>query len=159
AAVATQEQSLAMLKQRYLAAKYGLPAVVLSGAVVPPGSTTDLKPTADAGSEDLRNGIVTLRLLSKKYAEQDYQNFIWFDLEFKAVRLDKPARAIKGVLHLQDLFGESKMNLNMSIDKPLAPGATITEKGTGFKFNQFMSEHQWVRATELSNMTASLTVQ
>jgi hypothetical protein len=72
---------------------------------------------------------------------------------------DKPARAIKGVLHLQDLFGESKMKLNWSIDKQLEPGAIITEKGTGFKFNQFMSEHQWVRATDVDNMTVRFTVQ
>lgn len=158
ATVATREQSLAMLKQRYLAAKYALPTAPSLGAGKPAVSSNDVKPAPGAGSADIAKSIVTVRILRKRYAEQDYQNYIWFDLEFTAAGLDKPARAVKGVLHLQDLFGEPKMNLNWSIDEPLAPSATVAEKGTGFKFNQFMSEHQWVRATELSNMTASFTV-
>jgi hypothetical protein len=161
ATVATQEQSLAMLKSRYLAAKYGLPTLGASGSakVSPTTVGSDVKPTASDTPEDVARGVVKVRLLRKRFAEQEYQNFIWFDIEFTATGLDKPARAIKGVFHLQDLFGESKMNLNWIIDQQLAPGSTIVEKETGFKFNQFMSEHQWARATDISNMTASFTVQ
>ncbi len=159
AAVASQEESLAMLKSRYLAAKYGLPVLGVPTGLAPSPASTDAKPPDGGASEDTAAGIVKVRLLRKRFAEQDYQNYIWFDIEFTAPGLDKPARAIKGVLHLQDLFGEPKMNLNWTIDEQLAPGVSVTEKGVGFKYNEFMNEHQWVMATDLTNMTASFTVE
>src|SRR5262245_3269675 len=74
ATVATQEQSLAMLRHRYLAAKYGLP-VAAPAAPAGAASTADakptVKPTAGARSEDLAKNIVTVRLLRKRYAERD----------------------------------------------------------------------------------------
>ena len=100
-----------------------------------------------------------MKLLSKRFAEQNYQEFIWFDIEFTANGLDKPARAIKGILNLQDLFGEPKMRFNWTIDEPIKQGETIVERGTGFKYNQFIDSHQWVRATDLENMTASFAVK
>jgi hypothetical protein len=159
--VATQEQTLAMLSSRYLSAKYGLPtfgAPNVAPTPEPAGVVTPKPVAGDAPANPART-MITVKLLRKRYAEQDYQNYVWFDLEITGARLDKPTRAIKGKLHLQDLFGEPKLSLNWSIDEPLAPGATVVEKGTGFKFNQFMSEHQWVRTTELPNMTAGFTVE
>ena len=159
--VATQEQTLAMLSSRRLAAKYGLPALGTAKAATTTESASvgDPKPVDSNTSADATRTMITVKVLRKRYAEQDYQNYIWFDLEFTAAGLEKPTRAIKGKLHLQDLFGEPKMSLNWSIDQPFAPRGTMTEKGTGFKYNQFMSEHQWVRTTNLENMTASFTVE
>lgn len=166
ATVATQEQSIAMLRQRYLAAKYGLPGAVLAqGSSQAPGQeiesaqpstipSTDIPIPNDVSSE-----VVVVKLLNKRFAEQEYEEFIWFDIQFTAEGLDKPARAIKGVLNLQDLFGEPKMRINWTIDQPTKPGQTLVEEGTGFEYNQFMDEHKWVRATDLSNMTASFTVR
>lgn len=163
AAVATSEQTLAMLKQRYLSAKYGLPGVELqtasAGAQGEPASpSTGIDQSETLSDSNVAREIIDVRLLKKRFAEQDYQEYIFFDVEFTATGLDKPARAIKGVLHLQDLFGEARMNINWTIDVPLAPGQSSTEKGTGFKFNQFIESHQWVRSTDLGNMTASMTV-
>ena len=163
ATVATAEQTLAMLQQRYLAAKYGLPGVVprlpspaaeAETAAVSRGSDQSAAPSKSGVAEK----IIGVRLLSKRFAEQEFQDYIFFDVEFTATGLDKPARAIKGVLHLQDLFGEPRMNIGWTIDMPLAPGQSVVEKGTGFKFNQFIESHQWARSTKLENMTASMTV-
>ncbi len=164
AAVATAEQTLAMLEQRLLVAKYGL-------AMMPPAQASDdaspltaTAPTApsgatDPGASDVANEVITVRLLKKRYTEQDYQDYIFFDIEFSAGGLDKPTRAIKGVLHFQDLFGEKKMSVGWTLDKPMSPEQTTVEKGTGFKYNQFTDSHQWVRNTEIENMTASFTVR
>lgn len=163
ATVATAEQTLAMLTQRYLSAKYGLPGTLPQSMSVGAQSEAASLPADSGQSEALSDSnvareIVKVRLLRKRYTERDYQDYIFFDIEFTATGLDKPARAIKGILHLQDLFGEARMNINWTIDVPLAPGQSTTEKGTGFKFNQFMDSHQWVRSTDLENMTASMTV-
>jgi len=159
--VATSEQTLAMLNQRRLAAKYGLhiatvqtPADSGSSSTVLPSRNSTGVAESDAGSQ-----IVEVRLLRKQFTKQKYQEYIFFDLEFTASGLDKPARAIKGVLHLQDLFGEAKMNIGWTIEEPVQPLQTVVEKGTGFEYNQFKDAHQWVRSTELEDMTASMTVR
>jgi hypothetical protein len=48
--------------------------------------------------------------------------------------------------------------IRRTIDKPIKPGVTIEEKGMGFKFNQFSDPHQWVRATQVSEMKTPFTV-
>ena len=166
ATVATQEQTVAMLRQRYLAAKYGLPIVVVSATTgeapehgIPFASSSTPPSTSVDVPADVSADILSVKLLRKRFAEQDYQDFIWFDIEFTAKGLDKPARAIRGVLKLQDLFGEPHMMLNWTIDEPIKPGQTLVEKGSGFKYNQFIDAHQWVRATDLQNMTASFIVK
>jgi hypothetical protein len=154
---ATERNSRALIRQQYLIAKHGL-APFPQGAVVPvaTGSATnapapETRPTND-GEERLRDQILEVKLLRKRYSEQDYQNYIFFDIAIEAKGLDKPARAVKGSLRLTDLFGEQKFGMRWTIDKPVAPGASFTEKGSGFKYNQFTDSHQWVRNTELENM-------
>jgi hypothetical protein len=164
--VATQEQTFAMLQQRFLIAKYGLgmPRYTVTGTETlttsaASASPTNLETASSIPKDSAAENIVTIHLLNKKFTEQNYQKFIFFDIEFTAAGLEKPARAIKGRLNLNDLFGETKMRLGWTIEKEMQPGATIAERGSGFKYNQFMNEHQWVLATDLTNMTATFTVQ
>ena len=162
-AIATQEQTIAVLKQKYLILKYGLLFPHLS-------KTDDLKINSEigfseqessdiVGEDKLANEIISVKLLNKRFAEQDYQDYIFFDIQFEAIGLDKPARAIKGKLNLQDLFGETKLRIGWTIEKSINPGRKVIEKGTGFKFNQFMDDHQWARTTNLKNMKATFTVK
>lgn len=158
----TEQNSLAMLRQQYLIAKYGL---ALASAAGTPAATTADVPKAPAethptvaAEQDVREQIFEVTLLKKQYAKPEYQDYIYFDAQFVAKGLDKPTRAIKGVLRLTDLFGEQKFALKWTIDKPIAPGATYTEKGSGFEYNQFNDAHQWVRATERENMKAVFRV-
>ena len=99
--------------------------------------------------------LLEVRLLTKRISTQDYQEFVFFDVEWRATGLKKAARAIKGVLYFQDLFGETKMKMGWTVDQPLAPGGTFVEKGAGLRYNQFMSDHQWIKSTDLTNMKAS----
>ena len=79
--------------------------------------------------------------------------------QYTATGLDKPARAIKGTLNLQDLFGETKMRIAWTINDPINPGMATIEKGRGFEFNQFRDIHRWVRATDQKDMQATFSVK
>lgn len=165
ATVATHEQTIAMLQQRYIAAKYGLPYSLpdvpddlsISGPAAP-----EAKLNSAGNSKTVRDSakqILQVTLLDKRYNEQDYQDFMSFDVQVKAINLSRPARAIKGVLNFQDLFEEPKLQLKWTIDEPLKPNETLVEKGIGFKYNQFLDSHSWVRSTDVEDMTASYTVK
>ena len=163
---ATERSSLAMLRQQYLIARHGLaspqqgpalPTTPAQGAKAAPTEAASA-PVAGDSREELREQILDVTLLRKQYAKKDYQDYVFFDVAFSAKGLDKPARAIKGLLRFTDLFGEQKFGLKWTIEKPIAPGATYTEKGSGFKYNQFVDSHQWVRSTEKENMKVKFRV-
>jgi hypothetical protein len=163
---ATERSSLAMLRQQYLIAKYGL-ASPRQGTTTPTKSTeapdgphkqAAARPTTGDSDTELREQILDVTLLRKQYSKQDYEDYVFFDIAFNTKGLDKPARAIKGVLRFTDLFGEEKFALRWTIEKPITPGATYTEKGKGFKYNQFTDSHQWVRSTEKENMKVKFRV-
>ena len=158
---ATERNTLAMMRQQYFIAKYGIALPALPNG--PPKEVTasnapNAPPNQASADSDLRDKIIEVSLLRKRYGELDYQNYIWFDVQFTAKGLDKPARAIKGALQLTDLFGEQQFSLGWTIDKPIKPEESQTEKGSGFKYNQFLDKHQWVRATSLENMKARFRV-
>lgn len=157
---ATEQNTLAMLRQQYLVAKYGLAALPQEGSVASTESAAQLTetsssaapPAADDDDQKLREEILDATLLRKHYAKQDYQDYVFLDVAFNAKGLDKPARAIKGVLWFTDLFGERKLALKWTIEEPIVPGITYTEEGGGFKYNQFTDSHHWVRNTAKENM-------
>jgi len=160
---ATERNSLAMLRQQYLVAKHGLaspqqgapsPSVPTHAANAPPPATA----AAGSADQELRKQILQPTLLRKQYANQDYQDYVLFDIAFDSKGLDRPARAIKGTLIFTDLFGEQKFALRWTIDKPVAPGTVYTETGSGFEYNKFTDAHQWVRSTEKDNMKVKFRV-
>jgi hypothetical protein len=159
--VATHAQSLAMLRQSYVAAKFGL-AVPALGEVAAKSPDADLRPSGTiepAASPSLASEIVTVNLKRKWFDDSDFQKFVFFDIEFVGKGLDKPTRAIKGTLNINDLFGEKKLGIGWTIDQPMQPGGVVAEKGTGFEYNQFKSDHQWVNANKLSDMGATFVVK
>lgn len=153
--VATQENSMAMLRQRWLIAKFGLSFPQLQAVAEPKNEPRSIAAEPPSSQTDQ---IVAIRLLQKRFAKQNYQDYIFFDVQYEAVGLVKAARAIKGRLQLKDLFGEVKMTIGWTIDSGLVPGQVAVERGTGFDYNQFMDEHQWVNSTPLENMTSSFEV-
>lgn len=161
---ATEQNTLAMLRQQHLIAKHGLASPQPASAATTSSPLGVLAAASEPGQsvpdpeDSLREEILEATLLRKQYAKQNYQDYIFFDVAFNAKGLDKPARAVKGALRFTDLFGEQKFALRWTIEKPIAPGATYTEKGSGFKYNQFTDSHQWVRTTERANMKVSFRV-
>lgn len=157
--IATMQETRALTEQRMLAAKYGLGRPQASGdrntdVNVKPASEQKASKAKPQASEQ----IISVTLLNKVFSEKKYGHGIYFDLKFTASNLDKPARAIKGSLLINDLFGETIMAIKWPLNDPIAPNESKTETGTGFDYNQFMSEHQRIRDTSLENLRASFRV-
>ena len=74
------------------------------------------------------------------------------NLELAATGLDKPARAIKGRVLFNDLFGETRFRLGWTINEPMNPGQVIRTSGEGFEYNQFKDDHQWVVSTAAKDL-------
>ena len=168
-AVATQNQSLALLRQKYLIAKYGLYSPALEktkeskSAKATENMTTDYQPDAQSDSKaperQFEKEIVKLSLYGKEFKEQELREYIFFNFGVMGDGLDKPTRAIKGILVLSDLFGEAKFKLKWTINEPLTPGVEQFIKGVGFKYNQFKDDHNWVRTEDLKDIKASYIVR
>lgn len=157
AKVATMGQTLAMLEQEHLVAKYGL---YRSNNVDTLASEEPASLSATAGGpQNLRDEIISIRILKKEFSKQDYQEYVFFDIELTANGLDRAARAVKGTMKFQDLFGETKLSLGWTVDVPISVGGTITEKGTGFEYNQFIDSHQWAKTTKVDNMKAIFSIE
>lgn len=157
--IATMQETRALTEQRMLTAKYGLGRPQASGGR---NTDADVKPTSEQKASKAKppasEQIISVTLLNKVFSEKKYGHGIYFDLKFTASNLDKPARAIKGSLLINDLFGEKIMAIKWPLNDPIAPNESKTETGTGFDYNQFMSEHQRVRDTSLENLRASFRV-
>jgi len=158
--IATMESTLAMIEQRALTAKYGLSPIPIgtpSFASATAANTT--RQAAVSSKSTAQEEILSLRLLDKRFVTQKYQDYVFFDIQFTADKLQKPARAIKGTLNINDLFGARQFGISWTLEKPINPGESITEAGQGFKYNQFTDKHQWVRSTDRANMAVTYTVE
>ena len=114
-------------------------------------------------SKEPEQALLIPSLINKRFQRSDftsgiYEDAIWFDVSWDTSHLKKPTRAIKGILILCDIFGESKLRLRWTLNQPLTPGTNYTEKGVGFEYNQFIDSHKWVRATDLKDMTFKFEV-
>ncbi len=154
-AVATQEQTLAMLQQNMLTAKYGLafPFSVTQGNGSVDTATKATIPIApDNGQEEL----IRVTLLRKNLVDN---HVLAFDLEFTGAGLQKASRAIKGWLCLKDLFGETRLRIAWTIDQTLIPGRFVSSRGLGFRYNQFMENHQWVQRTAVTDVVVAFEIE
>lgn len=154
--IATMEGTRALLQQRMLTSKYGLG--------IPPrvgGDTSSIvssRSVQKTKTVSLAETIITVEILNKRFQEKKYGHAIYFDLSFAASGLDKPARAIKGILLINDLFGEKIMGIKWNLDKSFAPASIQVETGVGFDYNQFMNEHQRIKNSDISNIKVAFQV-
>jgi len=87
-----------------------------------------------------------------------YQDHIWFDCSYHPEGIARITRAVKGVLEFADLFGEVKFRIGLTLNEPLSPDQVFTQKGIGFEYNQFMSDHQWMLGTNIDDMKITFRV-
>ncbi len=153
ATIATGEQTLAMLEQQYLVAKYGLPFGPEVSTKQVQDNPSKQKPPAANQELSEAESILLPSVSNKRFEKLKYQEYISFDVIWTAGNLEKPVRSIKGVLFFCDLFGDAKFPIQITIDDPIGPGGSIKKNGMAFEYNQFRDEHVWVRGTDLSNMT------
>jgi len=109
--------------------------------------------TVIAGSKDKSTKIFKVKITNKKSGKvNQFQKGLFWNLSLTAVGLKKDSRAIKGQLEFYDLFGEYKFGINYTINRPLKKDAEYTQSGTGFKLNEFLPKHTWMRNTALKDM-------
>jgi hypothetical protein len=112
-----------------------------------------LKPDSPKNNNAVKNTeIIFVTATDKGHRERNFQDFIWFDFTVNPTNLTKTARAVKGQFVFADVFDEVKLRLNYTIDDPLVAGRSTTLDGIGFNYNQFMSDHHWMKSTSLENM-------
>lgn len=161
ATIATREQTIAMLEQRYLTAKFGLPFLptgtegMSTETSFQPETKRDKESTQELGEAE---AIVLPIVTNKRFVVQQYKSIVVFDVEFRAANLEKAARSIKGLLMFCDLFGEVNISVNLTINDPLLPAGSVKLKGGGIEYNQFTESNNWLRNTSLENMTTRFKV-
>jgi hypothetical protein len=140
------EERIAEVERRLslLEASYGLQVSGSASSALPP--------------ELPKKPLVALSVSNKRYDHGDYEDHIWFDCTYTLSTASKPTRAVKGAIQFSDLFGDVKFRLLVTVNDALSPGRPLVNPGIGFTFNQFMGEHQWVRATNLDDMKCSFAV-
>ena len=163
--IATSRMSIAMLQTEYLKAKYGIhwvPALkkqVEKETQVGPTRTNKTDRGGPLAANFLTPKLTNMRFVPADYKARRYDDALYFDIDWDTSRLDRPTRAVKGVFIFADLFGETQFQLRLTINEPLRPNQKFTQRGLGFEYNKFSSEHHWVRATELLDMTFRFDVQ
>lgn len=149
-AIATTENTIAMLEQQRLIAKYGLfYRLVGSKSETSPSESEEKKQTILLPSEEL----IAIKITNKRYDKIEYRDYIWFDVEYNPINISKPTRSVKGILIFCDLFGDAKFKIGMTINDPLKPGEVLLKRGIGFDYNEYNDEQNWVRNTDLKDMT------
>lgn len=113
---------------------------------------------------DSTEAILTVAIIGKRFKAANpragtYQDSIWWDAEYTANQLEKPARSIKGVLEFCDLFGDPQFQVRVTLDDPIEPNGTITQEGVGINYNQFLEDHRWLRTTALDDMSFRFEVR
>jgi hypothetical protein len=150
--IATMLNTRAMLESEMLAARYGIVWPAVTPAMLSKsGSSSEAKHPSTSSSAASRS-VVEVTMSNKKHQKVGYQEFVSFDLVWRATGLKQTARAIKGTLIFADLFGEPKFRLGAQLTDQLEPHGERTQTGSGFDFNQFRNEHQWVATTDLNDM-------
>ena len=129
-------------------------------AVIAPPAVPNSEPTPKEKSA----GQVEIVLANKIFRASDfrskiYEDSVYWDTSFTLKGATKPTRAIKGTLVFMDLFDETKLRVNWTINEPLKPGVPHTEKGSGINYNQFTDSHRWLKATELKDIKVRFEVE
>lgn len=124
--IATTRLSLEMMRIEYLKAKYGivwaptLSAPPASTAIPKSASNDDLAAVNSTGSVGpAANALLVPTLSEKRYVPHDFhaenlEDVLLFDIAWDTSKLNKPTRAIKGVMSFQGLFGEDKFRLGLT---------------------------------------------
>ena len=138
---------------------------VLEAFLTQSQASSDNSAVASGGAtaQSSPNSLLGVMVTNKRFQPSDssagrYDDYIWYDVIYSS-RFDKNTRSIKGIMQFCDLFGEPHFQIRTTIDDPIAPHGTHTSKGVGFDYNQFTDSHQWMRATDLSDMTFKFTVE
>jgi len=101
--------------------------------------------------------MIPVTIFNKRFEPTDisvgrYESNLWWDAFYDFAQLPRKARAVKGQLLLQDLFGETKLKVGLTITNPIMAHGFTVAKGVGITYNQFKPSHVWLRSTNVKDM-------
>lgn len=160
----TMRQTQAMLEQKRVSLKYGLPQYLgfsdASSNGTPPLGKPQQTQSAAAGPPGRSSGdpllkAVSLTVVSKGFIPSDpnarrYQALLTLKCSYQNTS-DRDIRAFTGAVIFQDLFGKEILRTNVTISEPIKGGQQATWDGT-LRYNQFIDAHQRFRVAELQDL-------
>lgn len=106
--------------------------------------------------EELANAV-TLNVYNKNLIPQDtsawrFSDFVELKMNCKN-NTDKDIVAVKGIIHITDLFGNAILDINLLYDTgTIKAKGEIDIKDIGLEINQFMDKHIKLRDTEFEKL-------
>lgn len=82
-----------------------------------------------------------------------YEDYITFEFVYEN-RGEVDIRGFRGTMHFMDLFGETIMELGLTVDDPLPAGERRVDRDKILEYNQFRDPHRRLRSTEFENLRA-----
>jgi len=165
-ALETMRQTHAMLEQKRVSLKYGLPQYIgfidaknsgsplVASAKTPITDASPSKGSQQTSSDELRK-IITLAVVEKSFVSADsqsrrYQALLTLKCSYQNAS-ERDIRAFTGTIIFQDLFGKEIYRVSVTISDPIKAGQQSTWNGT-VNYNQFVEAQQRFRAAELRDM-------
>lgn len=173
--VATERNTLAMLEQQLLVARYGMalptsslgngdassPVSALDSGQIkppplppPPAHPQALAARAPEESQVVRFpvSIERRRVLPADIFSGRLMEQLSFDFQITPSGLRKDTRSIKGSFEFCDLFGEVQFSLTYTVNGRISAGRSFRQSGLGFDYNDFVPNQRWLRNTDISDM-------
>jgi hypothetical protein len=162
--LATMRQTHAMLEQKRVSLKYGLPQYLgfADASSKGPPISTELSearsvpggPGGQSRSDPLLKAL-SLTVTAKGFIPSDpssgrYEDLLTLKCSYQNTS-DRDIRAFTGAVIFQDLFGKEILRASITISNPIKAGQQATWDGT-LKYNQFTEAHQRFRGTELQDL-------
>ena len=110
----------------------------------------------EAEKEELANAV-TLNVYNKNVIEKNasawrFNDFVELKMNCKN-NTDKDIIAVKGIIHITDLFGNGIINISLLYDTgTISAKSEVDIKDIGLEVNQFMEEHIKLRDTEFEKL-------
>jgi hypothetical protein len=97
--------------------------------------------------------LLSAALVNKKNVEGEYgQHFVALEVAFEN-KSDREIQGVKGVLRLNDIFGDSISNIRLSYDDGIGAKKVVTYKGN-VDINQFMDNDKKLWNTDFDKLKA-----
>ena len=102
--------------------------------------------------------LLSVVLVSKKNSMGEYsQRWVRLELAYEN-KSDKDIQGVKGLLTLNDLFGDKILNVRWSYDAGVAAKQTTVERKSGIDINQFKDSHMKLWNTDFDKLKSSFEV-
>jgi len=103
--------------------------------------------------------LITVALVGKKNSHGEYgRRFISLEIAYEN-KSGKDIQGVKGVLRLNDIFGDKIINIRWSYDDGVPANTTRVERNSGIDVNQFKDDHMKLWNSDMEKIRATFEVQ